>query len=167
MKIYKIQDEYVKYLRTKEPKVLQNKEEKRPYIGTVLEITGYTYFIPLSSPKKKHKDMKNMKDFHKIEGGKYGVINFNKIIPVPKKCIIDFKFEDEEDIEYDVALGCNEDDYVLASNGNIKIKKSLVDESFRKIGKELLIWFVDEDDPLHTYRVVEVTDDKVIAEFID
>ena len=27
MKIYKIQDEYVKYLRTKEPKVLQNKEE--------------------------------------------------------------------------------------------------------------------------------------------
>ena len=75
--------------------------------------------------------------------------------------------EDEEDIEYDVALGCNENDYVLASNGNIEIKKSLVDESFRKIGKELLIWFVDEDDPLHTYRVVEVTDDKVIAEFID
>ena len=75
--------------------------------------------------------------------------------------------EDEEDVEYDVALGCNEDDYVLTSNGNIEIKKSLVDESFRKIGKELLIWFVDEDDPLHTYRVVEVTDDKVIAEFID
>ena len=65
MKIYKIQDEYVKYLRTKEPKVLQNKEEKRPYIGTVLEITGYTYFIPLSSPKKKHKDMKTWKIFIK------------------------------------------------------------------------------------------------------
>ena len=75
--------------------------------------------------------------------------------------------EDEEDVEYDVALGCNEDDYVLASNGNIKIKKSLVYESFRKVGKELRIWFVDEDDPLHTYRVVEVTDDEVIAEFID
>ena len=75
--------------------------------------------------------------------------------------------EDEEDIEYDVALGCNEDDYVLASNGNIEIKKSLVYESFRKVGKELRIWFVDEDDPLHTYRVVGVTDDEVIAEFID
>ena len=75
--------------------------------------------------------------------------------------------EDEEDVEYDVALGCNEDDYVLASNGNIEIKKSLVYESFRKIGKELLIWFVDEDDPLHTYRVVKVTDDEVITEFID
>ena len=78
-----------------------------------------------------------------------------------------YPFEDEEDVEYDVALGCNEDDYVLASNGNIKIKKSLVYESFRKVGKELRIWFVDEDDPLHTYRVVEVTDDEVIAEFID
>ena len=76
-------------------------------------------------------------------------------------------FEDEEDVEYDVALGCNEDDYVLASNGNIKIKKSLVYESFRKVGKELRVWFVDEDNPLHTYRVVEVTDDEVIAEFID
>ena len=76
-------------------------------------------------------------------------------------------FEDEEDVEYDVALGCNKDDYILASNGNIKIKKSLVYESFRKVGKELRIWFVDEDDPLHTYRVVEVTDDEVIAEFID
>lgn len=76
-------------------------------------------------------------------------------------------FEDEEDVEYDVALGCNEDDYVLASNGNIEIKKSLVYESFRKVGKELRVWFVDEDNPLHTYRVVEVTDDEVIAEFID
>ena len=75
--------------------------------------------------------------------------------------------EDEEDIEYDVALGCNEDDYVLASNGNIKIKKSLVYKSFCEVGKELRVWFVDEDDPLRTYRVVEVTDDEVIAEFID
>ena len=76
-------------------------------------------------------------------------------------------FEDEEDVEYDVALGCNEDDYVLASNGNIEIKKSLVDKSFCKVGKELRVWFVDEDNPLHTYRVVEVTDNEVIAEFID
>ena len=75
--------------------------------------------------------------------------------------------EDEKDIEYDVALGCNEDDYVRASNENIKIKKSLVYESFCKIGKELRIWFGDEDDPLYIYRVVEVTDDVVIAEFIN
>ena len=55
--------------------------------------------------------------------------------------------EDEDDVEYDVALGCNEDDYVLASDGNIKIKKSLVYESFCQVGEALRIWFVDEEDP--------------------
>ena len=49
MKIYKIKEDYIEYLRAKEPKVLKNKNEKRPYVGTVLEITGFTYFIPLSS----------------------------------------------------------------------------------------------------------------------
>lgn len=104
MKIYKVKEDYVEYLRTKEPNVLQNKQEKRPYVGTVLEITGFLYFVPLSSPKPKHKNMKNMKDFHKINGGEYGVINFNKIIPVPQDCIIDFNFEDEEDVEYRILL---------------------------------------------------------------
>ena len=75
--------------------------------------------------------------------------------------------EGEEDIEYDVALGFNDDDYELTVNGNVKIKKSLVYETLRKIGKELRIWFVDEDNPLHTYRIVEITDNEVIAEFID
>ena len=74
--------------------------------------------------------------------------------------------EDEEDVEYDIALGCNEDDYVLTLDGNIKIKRSLVYESFCQVGEALRIWFVDEEDPLHTYRVVKITDDEVIAEFI-
>lgn len=104
MKICKIKEDYIEYLRTKEPKVLKNKDEKRPYVGIVLKITGFTYFVPLSSPKDKHKNMKNMKDFHKISGGKYGVINFNKVIPVPQECIIDFKFENEEDEQYKTLL---------------------------------------------------------------
>ena len=74
--------------------------------------------------------------------------------------------DDYVDVEYDVALGCNEDDYVIASDGNIKIKRSLVYESFCQVGEALRIWFVDEEDPLHTYRVVKITDDEVIAEFI-
>lgn len=104
MKICKIEEQYIEYLRTKEPKVLINKEEKRPYIGVVLRITGYSYFIPLSSPKQKHRAMKNTKDFHKIAGGTYGAINFNKIIPVPDKCLINFKFENEEDESYKTLL---------------------------------------------------------------
>lgn len=75
-------------------------------------------------------------------------------------------WEDEEDIDYDVAVGWNEDDYKLEENGNIEIKKSLVYKSLLEVSKEIRVWFVDEDDPLHTYKIIEITDDKVIAEFI-
>jgi len=100
MRVYRVKNEYIEYLRTKENNVLKNKDEKRPYIGVVLKINDFTYYVPLSSPKPKHKTMKNTKDFHKIAGGVYGAINFNRIIPVPVECIIDFRFEDEKDIKY-------------------------------------------------------------------
>ncbi len=100
MKVCKIKEDYIKYLRTKECKVLTNKNEKRPYIGVVYIINNVNYYIPLSSPKPKHKKMKNAKDFHKIKNGEYGVINFNKMIPVNKECIIDFDFKDEQDENY-------------------------------------------------------------------
>ena len=66
MKVYKIQEDYIKYLRTKEPRVLENKEQKRPYVGVVLEINGFSYYVPLSSPKPKHKTMKNAKPSYDV-----------------------------------------------------------------------------------------------------
>jgi hypothetical protein len=33
MKVYKIQEDYIKYLRTKEPRVLENKEQKKTLCG--------------------------------------------------------------------------------------------------------------------------------------
>lgn len=104
MKIYKVKDEYITYLRKHEPKVLENKGEKRPYIGVVLKVNNFNYYVPLSSPKPKHQTMKNAKDFHKINNGIYGAINFNKIIPVKDCCIISFKFTDEENEEYRLLL---------------------------------------------------------------
>lgn len=104
MKVYRVKDDYITYLRTKDERVLKNKNERRPYVGVVLTINDLNYYVPLSSPKKKHKTMKNAKDFHKIANGKYGAINFNKIIPVPTECIISFRFEDEEDEEYRLLL---------------------------------------------------------------
>ena len=100
MKVYRIKDEYISYLRSKEQQILKNKNGKRPYVGVILMINNFNYYVPLSSPKPKHKTMKNSKDFHKIAGGTYGAINFNKIIPVPNECIISFRFENEENKEY-------------------------------------------------------------------
>ena len=45
-------------------------------------IESCEYFAPLSSPKEKHKSLKNKLDMIKIENGIYGVVNFNNMIPV-------------------------------------------------------------------------------------
>ena len=79
MKFYNIADEYINFLRTFDSKVSENKQESRPYIGVVIEIEEMKYYAPFTSPKAKHRKMKNGKDFRKIQGGEYGAINFNNI----------------------------------------------------------------------------------------
>lgn len=56
LKLYTIDTAYVDYLRDicGIQKILDNKEESvhgRPYLGIVLQINGYKYYVPLSSPK--------------------------------------------------------------------------------------------------------------------
>lgn len=59
----------------------------RPLVGIVLNVNDINYYAPLSSPKPKHLKMKEQIDFMLISKGKYGVINFNNMIPVPSKYI--------------------------------------------------------------------------------
>lgn len=57
----------------------------RPFVGIVVICDSKQYCIPLSSPKEKHKTMKNGVDFHKIldsHGKLIGVLDFNNMIPV-------------------------------------------------------------------------------------
>lgn len=96
MKLYKIRDEYYELLHRHDNKVLFNKNEKRPYVGVVLKINHFNYYIPLSSPKPKHQSMKNNKDFIKLDGGNLGALNINCMIPVDKKNLINFDIEKEE-----------------------------------------------------------------------
>lgn len=98
MKFYHIADEYIEFLKSYDSKVPENKNESRPYVGVVLEINGIKYYAPFSSPKNKHKQMHNGKDFRKIANGLYGAINFNNMIPVVDEALkyIDIsKIEDE------------------------------------------------------------------------
>ena len=53
------------------------------------------YFTPLSSPKEKHKTMKTTIDFMKIDSGKLGEINFNNMLPVTEKNIIELDLDKE------------------------------------------------------------------------
>ena len=53
-KIYSVSDQYIEYLRQFEPNVYSNKSgnrsHTRKYIGTVIEMNGVKYFVPMSSP---------------------------------------------------------------------------------------------------------------------
>lgn len=60
-------------------------KDNRPFVGLVVVLDKRQYCIPLSSPKDKHKSMKNGVDFHRIldsDGKLIGVLDFNNMIPV-------------------------------------------------------------------------------------
>ena len=86
-KIVKIDYNYCDYLRKFDNKVCYNAgvKELRPFIGVLFQINSKEYYAPLSSPKNKHKVLKNKLDLIKIDDGKLGVININNMIPVNKK----------------------------------------------------------------------------------
>lgn len=90
MQLYRVSGEYYNYIKQFDSKVPYLKDDKknRPFVGIVLEINEVSYYAPLTSPKPKHKKMKNAIDFEKIDGGVYGAINFNNMIPVPDSEVV-------------------------------------------------------------------------------
>lgn len=54
-KLYSVSDRYIHYLRSLFPNVYSNKDKTRlhtrKYIGTVIQMAEFCYYIPLSSPK--------------------------------------------------------------------------------------------------------------------
>ena len=104
MDFYLVSEKYVNYLRQFEPRVEENKNETRPYVGVVLEIDGTSFYVPLKSPKPKHQHMRNSIDFKKIKDGKLGAINFNNMIPVPDSEINRLVIKNVEDAKYRLLL---------------------------------------------------------------
>ena len=116
LKIVRVDSNYCDFLRKYDNKVIYNKNDKelRPFIGILFTIHNYEYFAPLSSPKPKHKKMKNTLDFFKIKDGELGAINFNNMIPV------------------------KENNYSLI---NLNEKVSAMEElKYQKLLKEQLLW---------------------------
>lgn len=116
-KIVIIDYKYCDYLRKFDNKVIYNMGEKelRPFLGVLFNIEKFEYFAPLSSPKKKHKTMKNMLDFFKIKNGELGVINFNNMIPVTSK------------------------NYLLINLNSDKLDSN-IDKKYKKMLREQVIW---------------------------
>ena len=77
--MYTIDPAYCKFLHEADVRVpiISKGTNIRPFVGVVLDIRGFSYYAPLSSPNEKHKRMKNQLDFIKIDNGNLGVINLN------------------------------------------------------------------------------------------
>ncbi len=85
-KIIKIDSDYCDYLRKFDKRVCFNAGVKdlRPFIGVLFIVKGHEYYAPLSSPKPKHKHLKNTLDLVKIDNGRLGVVNLHKNLIISK-----------------------------------------------------------------------------------
>lgn len=81
-------------------RVQYNKGTRRPYVGVVLTVGSYRYFVPMESPKPNHKNLKPSVHIMPLDGGKYGQLGFNNMIPVPPSALIEFNIDDEPDKQY-------------------------------------------------------------------
>ena len=90
MKWYVADKRYVKYLKSIDSKVqdIEYGNNLKPYIGVLITIDDFKYYIPISSADKpdkiaKYNGMKNSLDFHKIidsdDGKLLAVLNIKAV----------------------------------------------------------------------------------------
>lgn len=114
MRLYSVSDEYIEYLRKSFPRVYSNKVENRihtrKYLGVVLKINDYNYYVPLSSPKSHdYIEINGQKIIRKdsiivirmvVKGVLKGTLQVGTMIPVPGKALIEYNLQNEKDISY-------------------------------------------------------------------
>lgn len=93
LRIYRVEDKYIRFLHGADARVQSNKNARRPYVGIVLVVGSYRYFVPMESPKENHKNLKPGVHIMLLEGGKYGLLGFNNMIPVPTSALIEVSFQ--------------------------------------------------------------------------
>ena len=88
LSLYLVDMKYIRNLAHADDHVMsvspQVGKSSRPFIGVIVVCEDKQYCVPLSSPKEKHKSMKNDVDFMKILDGEklIAVLNFSEMIPV-------------------------------------------------------------------------------------
>lgn len=113
LNLYSVSDKYINYLRQFDDRIYDNKEEirthERKYLGVVLTVNEFNYYIPMSSPKKSdyldidkkiiRKDTKTIIRIH--EGNRlYGTLRISNMIPVPITELEPYMISNETDSKY-------------------------------------------------------------------
>lgn len=123
---YIINADYLEFLNSKDSEVYYNasyKNAMKPFIGIIIDMAKFKYFIPLTSAKEKHAKWKNNCDEHflvyevidksiNIPGDVYkeysnekkmhviSVLDIKKMIPVPDNAYERIVFDDLRDERY-------------------------------------------------------------------
>lgn len=145
MKFVRIDTTYVGYLNQIDSRVQYTdpalKKDNKPFFGALFHRGATEYFVPLSSPKKKHINMPNRRDFHKIldnDGNLLAIFSFNNMIPVVPALYqrIDFKTDKDGNLLTKEYLFCTKNIGVItrkAINLYYRYKKGILtpEESLR------------------------------------
>ena len=118
-KLYSVSDEYVEWLRKEFPNVYSNKTNSRThtrkYLGVVLQLGKYNYYIPMSSPKNSDYQIagankvikKSIVPITRIvvknscgEKELKGTLRISHMIPVPVSELELYDLENESDSTY-------------------------------------------------------------------
>ena len=100
LKWYVVDKEYVNYLREFDEKVenINYNKKLKPYIGILITIDEFDYYVPISSAKEKHYKIKEGIDFIKIKQDDkiIGVLNLNNMIPISNDNVKELEYKDIE-----------------------------------------------------------------------
>lgn len=144
---YMVDAAYLEFLNSKDSEVYYNasySKTVKPFVGIIINISEFKYFIPLTSAKEKHKRWKNVCDEHfiiyevidkkiNIKGDIYrdyskdekihilSVLDVKKMIPVPSDSYSKIIFSELEDERYK-DLFRKEYDFCLKIKGKILSK---------------------------------------------
>lgn len=100
LKLYRVSDKYIRFMKGTDSRVQDNKDRRRPYVGVVLYVGGFRYFVPMESPKPNHSNIKPGRHIIKLDNGKLGLLGFNNMIPVHDEALISFDIDSESDLKY-------------------------------------------------------------------
>lgn len=116
MKLFNINEDYIDYLRTFDKNVMNHKGndyiKTRKYIGILVEVDGYKYLAPLSSPKKTdyYEDGKIRKSITTLirivyENRLLGTIKLSNMIPIYNENVIEYyDIKKEKDLKYKILV---------------------------------------------------------------
>lgn len=99
---YILDNDYTRFLKKYDDKVVHNDYNNgiKPYVGIVININDFNYYVPISSSKEKLKHMKNSLLMHKIIEHKTSkllcVLNLGNMLPVKYEHLTPLKYSNLE-----------------------------------------------------------------------